>query len=69
MDVETCELTIKRLVRERQKILCTGKLSAAQDRRLDEIEAELEYWEDMIYELEGGDEDDEVDQHQPSTEQ
>jgi hypothetical protein len=59
MDIDYCELNIRRLEKERQKIVCTGSLSAAQDRRLDEIDAELEYWEDVLYELEGGDYTDE----------
>lgn len=46
--VEYCNITICRLEREREKITRTGRLTAEQDLRLDEIDTELEYWDDML---------------------
>jgi len=43
-----CNTSIRRLLRERDKITCTGRLTADQDLRLDEIDTELEYWTDLL---------------------
>jgi hypothetical protein len=44
VDSEVCEFWIQRLERERMKITRTGRLSEEQDRRLNEIDAEIDYW-------------------------
>lgn len=49
---EYCELNMRILTRERQKITQRGRLTGDEDLRLDEIDAELEYWEDILNELE-----------------
>ena len=47
-----CNTTIRRLLREREKITRTGRLTADQDLRLDEIDSELEYWSKLLDSLE-----------------
>lgn len=42
------ERRIESLQRERMKITQRGKLSAAEDTRLDEIDSEVEYWLDSL---------------------
>lgn len=42
------ERRIMSLERQRIKITCRGKLTAAEDRRLDEIDSELLYWMDCL---------------------
>jgi hypothetical protein len=49
---EYCDLNMRILMRERQKITQRGRLTGDEDLRLDEIDAELEYWEDILNELE-----------------
>ena len=49
---EYCELNMRILTRERQKITQRGRLTGDEDLRLDEIDAELEYWEDILNDLE-----------------
>ena len=49
---EYCDLNMRILMRERQKITLRGRLTGDEDLRLDEIDAELEYWEDILNELE-----------------
>ncbi len=48
---EYCGLHMRVLRRERQKITQRGRLTGDEDLRLDEIDAELEYWEDILNEL------------------
>jgi len=50
--VEYCGLYMSILRRERQKITQRGRLTGDEDLRLDEIDAELEYWEDILNDLE-----------------
>ncbi len=42
------EHRILTLERQRMKITCRGKLNAAEDRRLDEIDTEILYWLDCL---------------------
>ncbi len=42
------EHRLRSLDRERIKIVCRGKLSEAEDRRLNEIDAETIYWFDCL---------------------
>jgi len=49
---EYCELNMRILTRERQKITQRGRLTGDEDLRLDEIDAELEYWEEILNDLE-----------------
>ena len=42
------ELRIHSLTRERMKITRRGRLTAAEDRRLDEIDSEIDYWWDRL---------------------
>ena len=42
------EHRIQSLERKRMKITCRGRLSAAEDRRLDEIDSEIMYWLDCL---------------------
>lgn len=49
---EYCDLNMRILTRERQKITQRGRLTGDEDLRLDEIDAELEYWEDILNDLE-----------------
>lgn len=51
LDLEYYEFLIQQLDKERMKITRTGRLSEEQDRRLDEIDAELEYWCELADEL------------------
>ncbi len=49
---EYCNMNMRVLMRERQKITRRGRLTGDEDLRLDEIDAELEYWKDILNELE-----------------
>ncbi len=52
-DIEYFEMNIQRLMKERMKITQRGKLNEREDLRLDEIDAEVMYWDeriDVIYE-------------------
>ncbi len=46
--VEYCEFHMRTLERERQKITRRGRLTESEDLRLDEIDADLEYWEEIL---------------------
>ena len=46
--IEYCERNMRTLERERQKITRRGRLTESEDLRLDEIDAELEYWEEIL---------------------
>lgn len=52
LELEYCELKLRTLERERQRILSKGSLSEYDDRRLDEIEQETDIWESLLSELE-----------------
>lgn len=43
-----CNTTIRRLERERDGITRTGRLTADQDLRLDEIDTEVDYWLSLL---------------------
>jgi hypothetical protein len=43
-----CNTMIRRLERERERITRTGRLTAEQDLRLDEIDTEVEYWVELL---------------------
>ena len=45
---EYCEMNMRILERERYKITQRGRLTGNEDLRLDEIDAELEYWENIL---------------------
>lgn len=49
---EYCKQNMRILERERQKITRRGRLTGDEDLRLDEIDAELEYWEEILNSLE-----------------
>lgn len=49
--LEYYEYQIQRLEKERSKIVQRGRLSEYEDIRLYEIDDEIDYWSDMIYEL------------------
>ncbi len=59
IDNEYCEMILRQLERERWRIVKTGKLSASDDRRLNEIDNEIDYWVDLLETLETDDEEDE----------
>lgn len=46
---EYCELKIRMLSREMYKITKKGGLTEEDDRRLDEIDMELDYWNSIYY--------------------
>ena len=50
LDVEYYDMCIYMLEKERMKITQRGRLSNEEDRRLDEIDAEIEYWIESIEE-------------------
>lgn len=50
--LEYCELNMRSLIRERQKITQRGRLTGDEELRLDEIDAEIEYWENIMKNLE-----------------
>lgn len=52
------EHRINSLERKRVKIVCRGKLSASEDRMLDEIDSEIMYWFDCLDALYGYSDDD-----------
>jgi len=47
-DVEYFTMNIQRLMKERMKITQRGKLNEREDLRLDEIDAEVIYWDERI---------------------
>lgn len=51
LNVEFYELTIQQLDTQRQKITKRGRLTAAEDRRLDEIDAEIAHFYVLIDEI------------------
>jgi hypothetical protein len=51
LDLEFYELYIQYMNRQRQKITVRGRLTAEEDRRLDEIDSEVEYYQSCIDEL------------------
>ena len=51
LDLEFYELYIQYMIRQRQKITMRGRLSAEEDRRLDEIDSEVDYYQSRIDEL------------------
>jgi len=51
MQLEWCDLCIKRLEIEKNRIIRRGRLSEEEDQRLDEIEIELQIYESIINKL------------------
>lgn len=51
LDLEFYELYIQYMNRQRQKITVRGRLTAEEDRRLDEIDSEVDYYQSRIEEL------------------
>ena len=51
LDLEFYELYIQYMIRQRQKITMRGRLTAEEDRRLDEIDSEVDYYQSRIDEL------------------
>lgn len=51
LNIEFCELKLRILERERQKITRRGGLTEYEDRRLDEIDTEMEFWENTIEDI------------------
>ena len=51
LDLEFYELYIQYMNRQRQKITVRGRLTAEEDRRLDEIDSEVDYYQSRIDEL------------------
>lgn len=49
---EFYQFNVERLLKERQKITQRGRLSPSEDRRLDEIDDEMEHWQTMCDEVE-----------------
>ena len=47
-DIEYFEMNIQRLMKERMKITQRGKLNEREDLRLDEIDSEVNYWDERI---------------------
>lgn len=47
-DIEYFEMNIHRLMKERMKITQRGKLNEREDLRLDEIDSEVNYWDERI---------------------
>jgi hypothetical protein len=47
-DIEYFEMNIHRLMKERMKITQRGKLNEYEDLRLDQIDAEILFWEERI---------------------
>ncbi len=45
-------LTLNRLTKEREKISRKGRLTAEEDKRLDQIDAEVDHWEQVLDDLE-----------------
>jgi hypothetical protein len=52
LEMEYCELKLRALERERQRILSKRNLSEYEDRRLDEIDEEVDLWENILCEIE-----------------
>ena len=67
IDNEYCEMILRQLERERWRIVKMGRLSASDDRRLNEIDIEIEYWVDLLETLETYDEEDEDEWFEEST--
>jgi hypothetical protein len=51
LDLEFYELYIQYMNRQRQKITVRGRLTAEEDRRLDEIDSEVDYYQRRIDDL------------------
>ncbi len=51
LELEFYEFHIQYMNRQRQKITVRGRLTAEEDRRLDEIDSEVEYYQSRIEEL------------------
>jgi hypothetical protein len=51
LDFEFYEFHIQYMNRQRQKITVRGRLTAEEDRRLDEIDSEIDYYQSRIDEL------------------
>ena len=51
LDLEFYELHIQYMNRQRQRITVRGRLTAEEDRRLDEIDSEVDYYQSRIDEL------------------
>jgi predicted nucleic acid-binding Zn-ribbon protein len=51
-EIEFIRLTLERLIRERQKITRRGRLTSEEDKRLDQIDTEIEHWEQRLDDLE-----------------
>ena len=51
LDLEFYEFHIQYMIRQRQKITVRGRLTAEEDRRLDEIDSEIDYYQSRIDEL------------------
>ena len=49
--LEYYEMNLYLLNKERQKIVVRGRLTPAEDNRLNAIDAEMDYWVDMIEEI------------------
>lgn len=47
MAYEHCLLMLHNLVKERQRICRRGRLTDAEDRRLDEIDEEISHWKEV----------------------
>ena len=45
-------LTLNHLIKEREKIIRRGRLTAEEDRRLDQIDTEVDHWEQVLDNLE-----------------
>ena len=51
LSIEFCELKLRILERERYKITRRGGITEYEDRRLDEIDTEIDFWESTIEEI------------------
>ncbi len=51
LNLEFYEFHIQYMNRQRQKITVRGRLTAEEDRRLDEIDSEVDYYQSRIDEL------------------
>jgi hypothetical protein len=62
IDIDYCELILRQLEQERWRIVKKGRLSASDDRRLNEIDNELDYWVDVLEMLDADEEDEWYDE-------
>ncbi len=51
-EMQLITLTLNRLIREREKITRRGRLTAEEDKRLDQIDTEVDHWEQVLDNLE-----------------